>query len=242
MANRSFVPAGGTLEVNAVQLYLTASIGASGATSALKGNGIKALTRVSAGLYKLQLQDAYNRFLAGSVMFEAPQTGSAATAAGSFVTGTAYQIVTLGTTTQAQWVTAGVDAGVTAVVGTTFIAAAAGAGNGTAKALLNSGISQVEWLPGASITSSAGNPIGTLNKNTSDANGGYLYFQCLASVVTMASYTPAGTNNGASPPIFTGTPAILTGTMSLTPTDPVSGSLMKIRLDLRNSSVKATGE
>ena len=35
-----------------------------------------------------------------------------------------------------------------------------------------------------------------------------------APALTMNSYTPAGTNNSATPPIFTGTPATLTGTVA----------------------------
>lgn len=36
-------------------------------------------------------------------------------------------------------------------------------------------------------------------------------YQVTWTRLTMDSYTPAGTNNGASPPIFSGTPAVLTG-------------------------------
>lgn len=57
---------------------------------------------------------------------------SSAITAGSFITGIKYKIATLGTTTQAQWETAGVASGTTAAVGVTFTAAAVGAGNGTA--------------------------------------------------------------------------------------------------------------
>ena len=53
--------------------------------------------------------------------------------AGSFVTSTLYVIKTLGTTTQAQWNTAAGTTDVTYAVGSTFTAAAAGAGNGTAE-------------------------------------------------------------------------------------------------------------
>lgn len=46
--------------------------------------------------------------------------------------------------------------------------------------------------------SAAGTPSGTVSQAT----------------LTMNSYTPAGTNDGGSPPIFTGTPAVLTGSIS----------------------------
>jgi len=53
--------------------------------------------------------------------------------AGSFVTSTLYVIKTLGSTTQAQWNTAAGTTDVTYAVGSTFTAAAAGAGDGTAE-------------------------------------------------------------------------------------------------------------
>ena len=52
--------------------------------------------------------------------------------AGSFIIGTTYTITTLGTTVQAQWVSAGVPSGTTAIVGTIFTATGVGAGTGTA--------------------------------------------------------------------------------------------------------------
>jgi len=52
--------------------------------------------------------------------------------AGSFVVGYRYNIVSLGTTTQLQWNTAAGTSGVTYAVGSTFTAAAVGAGTGSA--------------------------------------------------------------------------------------------------------------
>jgi hypothetical protein len=51
---------------------------------------------------------------------------------GSFVNGRTYKITKLGTTTQQQWNTVAGTAGVTYVVGDTFVAAASGSGNGQA--------------------------------------------------------------------------------------------------------------
>ena len=59
-------------------------------------------------------------------------TGINSATAGSFVTGTRYKIVTLGTTTQAQWNTTAGTSAITYVVGTTFTATGVGVGNGTA--------------------------------------------------------------------------------------------------------------
>ena len=53
-----------------------------------------------------------------------------------------------------------------------------------------------------------------------------------APTLTMNSYTPAGTNNSATPPIFTGTPAVLTGTVSApTFTGSGSGALVELTND-----------
>jgi hypothetical protein len=54
-------------------------------------------------------------------------------AGGSFVVGTTYTIVALGTTTQPQWNTAAGTSGVTYAVGDRFVAAAVGTGSGTVK-------------------------------------------------------------------------------------------------------------
>jgi|TARA_B110000495_G_scaffold24635_1_gene17576 hypothetical protein len=56
----------------------------------------------------------------------------ATVSAGSFVVSTVYTILTLGTTTQAQWNTTAGTSAITYVVGDTFTAATVGAGTGTA--------------------------------------------------------------------------------------------------------------
>lgn len=54
-------------------------------------------------------------------------------------------------------------------------------------------------------------------------------------VLSNSAGTPAGTN---SIPIFTGTAASLTGTMSMVATDPTNGTTMYVRMILSNSSVQ----
>lgn len=163
MANRFFQQF--TLSLNHVPVWLecSASIGASGATSALKGSGVLSLTRVAAGTYKLQLEDDYNRFLSFRSICVAPVTGSAVTA-GSFVSGTLYQIVTVGST---DFSAVGLDSGVTAAPGVPFVATGAGSGTGTVKAIGVSGIYGVEL---------AGDPQTTVAPSVSGA-GSILYFK-----------------------------------------------------------------
>lgn len=50
-----------------------------------------------------------------------------------------------------------------------------------------------------------------------------------APALTMNSYTPAGTNNSATPPIFTGTPAVLTGSVAA-PTFTGAGAAALVEL------------
>lgn len=167
MANRFFQQF--TLSLNHIPVWLegSATIGASGATSALKGSGILSLTRVAAGTYKLLLEDDYNRFLNFRAIFKAPVTGAAVTA-GSFVSGTLYEIVTVGTT---DYTLVGLDTGVTPAPGVPFVATGVGAGTGTVKAVGVSGIYGVEL---------AGDPQTTVS-TTATGSGSVLYFKTVNS-------------------------------------------------------------
>lgn len=163
-----------TLSLNHIPVFLEGSalIGASGATSQLKGSGILSLTRVAAGTYKLVLEDDYNRFLGLNTIFEAPVTGSAITA-GSFVSGTLYEIVTVGTT---DYSLVGLDAGVTAAPGVAFIASGVGAGTGTVKAVGSSGVHVVQV---------AGDPQ-TSVWTTAAGSGSVIYFLTIDSTGAVA--------------------------------------------------------
>lgn len=166
MANRFFQQFFFGLNHYPVWIEGSAAIGASGATSALKGSGVKSLTRKAAGVYELKLEDNYSRFLSFSTQFVAPVTGSAVTG-GSFVVGTAYVIQSLGTTTQAQFEAAGLATGNTASVGDAFVATAVGAGTGTVKAVGTSGVF---------ATSLVGDPQTGVGPTTA---GALLYFKCV---------------------------------------------------------------
>lgn len=170
-----------------VQLDCAVSIGASGApTLGSSSPGIASITRLSAGVYRVQFQDNYNKLISMDAMFEAPVSGSII-AGGSFVTNTIYQIISLGSTTQAQWVAAGLPSNLTAAVGQVFKAAGAGAGSGTAQAMSSSGIAKIELL---------GAPNSMVVSNAPQANnGGFVVFKCLAptdaSTTTLIATDPA---------------------------------------------------
>lgn len=175
-----------------VQLDAVISIGASGAPTIVSAPLISSITRLAAGQYRLQLNDNYAKLLDFRGSCISAQSGISVTA-GSFVVGTVYRITALGNTTQAQWVAAGVPVGITAAVGVTFKAAAAGAGTGTAQTLASSGIASIELMS---------NSINMLNNQPFQAlNGGYVDFQCLGQSFTAGAYTPSGS---VSAPIFTG--------------------------------------
>lgn len=85
MANRQFSEFSGTLDKGVVNLYMVVAFGVTGAptlktydplkrtysnASSVGTRGIKSISRVSAGLYTITLQDAYIRFLGAGVTFE----------------------------------------------------------------------------------------------------------------------------------------------------------------------------
>ena len=83
MADRSWLPAGGTLEVDVKQLYCTITFGATGAVSASTGTGkgIKSVVRNSTGNYTITLSDQYQA-LVGAVLVLLDATNSDPTTVG----------------------------------------------------------------------------------------------------------------------------------------------------------------
>lgn len=146
--------------------------GQSSGTRSLKGSGIKAITKIATGTYKIELTDTYNRYLAGNSGFVSPVTGN--TAITAITPGSVYVIRTLGSSTQANWETAGVPKGVSAQPGLAFLAAATSTGSGTVFSPSQSGILTVEVIgdPNMSVTQVA-DPyliIQTLNDIDAPAN------------------------------------------------------------------------
>ena len=244
-------------EAMPVKLSCNFSVLASNASgiTGLKGEGIKNVfmhtsttpaagnPNPESGIIYVQLQDNYSRLLGFDCNIAAPADGSSQT---STTAGRASIISVLGTATLAQWQAKGLPVGVTPALGVCFIATASGSigGSGAVQRPSSSGIVAVE---------ACGVPNQSIALSSSAVNGGsILVFESLAAsaaapLLTMASYTPAGTNDGASPPIFTGTPAVLTGTisapaLSLGRAAPVDGSVIYLDLWLSNSSVVVAGQ
>lgn len=188
MANRNFP--NNKLYQTAVapaRLDVTITIGASGAVSSSSGSFLKSVTKLGgAGMYRIRFQDNYYRFINMHSSVVAPLSG-ASVSGGSFVANTAYRITALGTTTQAQWETAGFPTGITAAVGMSFVATGIGAGTGTVQAIVTPVISQIVLMDnGQELNSSL---VG------SSQNGAVLNVLCLgptdASTTTQIATNPA---------------------------------------------------
>jgi len=249
--------------------FVVDSTSGEGVTS-LKGQGISAVYMHSSsaasdnpnpasGLIYVKLSDNFQRFYAQYSSIEAPLSGSGLKIdnGATLTIGNPYVISILGDGTLAQWRTLGVPAGVTPAVGVSFIAAATGAGSGNtsssrvqAPAAAGSGIDHIE------VIGDPNKSIGPVPVGPSPNVGGWILLGCYggsasssAPVLTMNSYTPAGTNDSSTPPVFTGTPAVLTGSVSapsITSTKalkaPADGSLISLAFYLNQSNVVVAGE
>ncbi len=148
--------------INPVTAQITLSAPTAGASASSPGDTLSfAMTAALAGnpnpiagLIVVNLQDNYNRYLGGYSGFASPTTGSPLT---SFTAGHAYIITSLGTSTQANWVTAGLSPSVQAAVGVSFIAAATSVtGTGTAIATASAGIDHIEVVGDPNLMNSIG--------------------------------------------------------------------------------------
>jgi hypothetical protein len=105
------------------------------------------------GYFEVQFDQSYFRYYGGFEGFVAPVSGTPLT---STTAGTAYVIVSLGTTTTAQWQAAGLPVGVVPAVGAAFIATATGAIGGTGAVEVpstnGSGVGYVELVGDPNMT------------------------------------------------------------------------------------------
>lgn len=123
------------------------TVASDGSVSTYSGSGIEGIHarpgNTPAGVYYVELVENFNAMINFNWSVSQGTTGGAVTA-GSFVTGTAYQITSLGNT---DWGAIGFySEDYTAAVGMPFIATGAGSGTGTATALVGSGIAGIELL------------------------------------------------------------------------------------------------
>lgn len=169
--------------------------GSSPTATQMQSMGIKSITRLAAGIYQIRLDDNFSSLLSLDARFTAPLTGSAIqvdTVTAGLTVGVVYQIVTLGTSTTANWQTLGLPTGVTPTVGMPFLAAATGAGSGTGtvKAIGSNAVGVVEII---GVT-----PDNMLNSQpfVQGSGGGYITFQCRGSAGTVSAPTFTGSALG----------------------------------------------
>ncbi len=214
----------------------TSTTPAAGASNPMTPNIVITNPNPAAGYIVVQLQNEFQRILGVEASIQSPNSASDVKIDNSAMTaGVAYVITTLGNATAAKWAAIGVPAGVTPAVGVSFIAASnGGAGNTLTSrvqtaAAAGSGIEQLEVV---------GSPDGSIAPSISAQGfGAQIILACRSDILTMNSYTPAGTNDGGTPPIFTGTPAVLTGTVAPSIAAPATGSVIRLQLYLSDSSV-----
>jgi len=136
-------------------------------TSATPGSNAGQLNpNPAAGYISVQFTENYNFYYFGTAGFVAPLSGTPLT---SVTAHTTYVIVSLGTTTLAQWQAAGLPVGITPAVGAAFVATATGAIGGTGavevQATGGAGIDHIEVIgdPNKTIVSQAGAVMGQPN-------------------------------------------------------------------------------
>lgn len=202
MANRRFNQFFYTFHNKPVQLdcnFIVDSANGNGfGARALKGAGIANIymhtsatphvgnPNPASGIIIAKLQDNYNFYYGGTAGFVSPVSGTpiVVTAAGAALTvGIPYVIVSLGTTTAADWVTLGVPVGTPPAVGVAFIAAVTGAGTGTGAVETStaSGVDHIEVIgdPNTTINSKAAVVMGL-------TSGSYIVMQCLLNTTRTA--------------------------------------------------------
>lgn len=140
------------------------------------------------GYIVAKLNKAHAGYQSGTFSLLAPLSGSSVNVTSGLTQFAVYTIVTLGTSTQANFVALGLPAGITAAPGVSFVASTASAGTGTGTVQLisaaGSTLGHIELV---------GNP--NVTCNPTDGTGSQLFMVCLGatstSVTTLIAKAPA---------------------------------------------------
>jgi hypothetical protein len=225
MANRTFTQFFNTLHKGPVLIdcnFIIDSTNGNGlGLRSLKGPGISQVfgystspisgNNLAQGYYQIFFQDNYYRYFGGFSGFVAPVSTSVNISSGLSV-GTTYVIVSVGTSTAANWQAVGLSPYITPAVGVSFVASSSSAGTGT-------GVVQTPTATGSKITDIevVGDPNTTLNSNP--YGNGYIIVRTMA-------------------PVYSGTgPAV-----NMAVTQPADNSTFGLSFYLSNSSVIIQGE
>lgn len=168
-------------------------------TSASPGTGPngKLNPNPAVGFIWVQLTDNFQRYFGGFSGFVTPLSGSSLNVDASDAALTAhvaYTIITVGTSTAADWLALGVPPGVTPAPGVSFFAlvTGSGAGSGTVQAVATAG-SAIDHLE---IVGDPNQSLGPIPVGGSPNVGGWILLRCMLSNATA---TPAnGTTIGLS--------------------------------------------
>lgn len=144
-------------------------------------NGIT--NNMPAGYFQIFLQSSYTRYFGGFSGFVTQLSGSNISISSGLSVGTVYVIVSVGTSTAANWQAVGLPQGITPAVGVAFVASSASAGTGT-------GVVQVPNANGSGIADLevVGDPNTTINPS---------------GVVPLTRYIIVRTMNGGASPVAT---------------------------------------
>jgi len=163
---------GGT--VNGSLIALTGAVTLSAATTS-NSQPISSSNGIAPGYILVRFSDEYNRYTDGFSGQVSPLSGSSITS--GLVVGQPYVIVSVGSSTPAQWQAAGLPSDQVPAVGQTFFAAATSiSGGGAVQGSSVSGIDHIEVV---------GDPNSTL-ASTTPGKGGYMILQCLFEGVPTA--------------------------------------------------------
>jgi hypothetical protein len=142
----------------------------------------------AAGEIMIQFMDSYQTLYGVNSSFVSPLAGSPSTSTTANVINV---ITTLGSATAAQWITAGLPAGITPAVGVSFVAAASAVIGGSAqvdlRATAGAGIDHIEVV-GSNMNGNLTNGV-VRNPALATAAGGYLYLACFKNTALTAPAT-----------------------------------------------------
>jgi hypothetical protein len=180
------IPAGALITSIPSSSSITISQAATGSATETINYFAPGSPRPAAGIIYVTFQDNFNYYYFGTAGFVSPLSGTpiSISTGSSLTIGNPYTIVSLGTTTTAQWVAVGVPIGTNPQIGVTFIASnTSGSGTGMVEAPLatGSGVDHAEPLgdPNTTITSQAANVAGV-------GGGAYMVLQCFKNTAITA--------------------------------------------------------
>jgi len=130
-----------------------------------------------AGLILVEFQSAFANYINGAYGFASPASGTPINISSGLSVGHVYIIVSVGTSTPANWQALGLPSTVTPAVGVAFIATSASAGTGT-------GVVEIPAVAGSAVDHIE--LVGDPNTTCKLIGGGYMIIKCVAGLALTA--------------------------------------------------------